>query len=159
MQKKWSIGIIVGVVLLAGVGGAGIYAARNYCQKVGLSRTARLQADSPVYMDLLYLNTINGLKLTPTQAQAILPLVEKLKDADSSSTAELSKEIYAQLNAQQYLVLESGNGPRRVMGIREMPMMEGRLHTNGDNHGQSVRQAALPDVVIKQLKDLAAQAQ
>jgi hypothetical protein len=157
MSKKWLFGILIAVILLAGAGGVCVYSVRLCCQHVILNQQARLQAENPVWEDLLSLNISNDLKITRAQAQIILPLAEKLRDSDIKTAADLTRQIYAQLNGQQYLALQRGNGQRKMAGMRQNSMNRYNSTINRGDKGQMMRQAALPDIVIKQLKDLAAQ--
>lgn len=167
MQKKWIYGCIIGAVLLVGAAGACFYSysARMHQQRVNATQKTGLQTAAPVYMDLLYLNSTADLKITPAQAKTILPLVEKLKAADVKTVPDLSKQIYTQLDAPQYLALQSrsrepGMGYMKESHIRGRRTVDkDRLEAKRNYSGQMLRQAALPDILIRDLKNLAAQTQ
>jgi len=112
--------------------------------------------NNPVYADLFLLNSSN-LRLNAEQAKAILPLVEQMKNADSAANRELARQVYAQLNSQQYQALLTRGNSRSGINSRweHHPAMMNRTKYHGTTKDQSLRLAALPDLVVKQLQEIA----
>ncbi|MGE5415850.1 MAG: hypothetical protein ACM3UZ_03660 [Acidobacteriota bacterium] len=187
MNKKWIYGIgaaLVVVVAIALIAGACFHHRFD-----GRFSDRNASLASPVLSDLMYVGTSPDLKLTPEQAKAILPLVEKLnklsatkvtdetkEEANQKAIADLNKQIYAQLTVQQYQALNSkdkiaanGNMPPQFLGKVKMDKrghgeereFRGKDEFSGCGnmcgYGQgSARTQAMPDIVIKMLKDISA---
>jgi hypothetical protein len=153
-DKKWVYGLAIGLVVLIALGAGCYYKAHS----AWAARQAQLYTgvNNPVYADLFLLNSSN-LRLNPEQARAILPLVEQMKNADSAANRELARQVYAQLNSQQYQALLTRDNSRQRFNSRleYHPAMMNRTQYQGTTKDQSVRLAALPDLVIKQLQEIA----
>lgn len=153
-NKKWVYGLVIGLVVLVALGAGCSYKARS----TWAANQARLYTgvNNPVWADLFLLNSSN-LKLNTEQAKAILPLVEQIKTADSITSQELARQVYAQLNSQQYqALLAQGNArQKRISRINHHRPMMSRTGLYGDGKDQSIRLAALPDLVVKQLQEIA----
>lgn len=119
-----------------------------------------------VEQDLLYLDTASTLKLSPDQAKAILPLIEKMSTSSTNSSPsinDLAKQVYENITPVQYQALIDYGKP--VTGNVEM---EGQDDKKGNRRGDSrefketehnskgtadPKADALKDIVIKMLKD------
>ena len=107
LNKKWYLLLVTVLVIGAGSGAAAKY---YYRQQFEIARQANigLQTVRVVDMDLLYLENTSTTKLSPGQAKAILPLIEKLPTANASSSptaTDLTKQIYENLSPVQYQAL------------------------------------------------------
>ncbi|MEQ8174008.1 MAG: hypothetical protein ABRQ26_02980 [Syntrophomonadaceae bacterium] len=154
-DKKWVYGLVIGLVVLIALGAGCCYKARSSW----VARQAQLYTgvNNPVYGELFLLNS-SSLKLNAEQARAILPLVEQMKNADSATSQELARQVYVQLNSQQYQALLARGNSRQKANSRveqHRPIMN-RNNLYEKNNGHSQLLAALPDLVVKQLQEIAA---
>ena len=112
------------------------------------------------YSDLLYLENTNDLKLTPDQAKALVPLVEKLSTTtDKTAVSELEKNIYTQLTPQQYYALLKGSdnepkGKSEKRYGRHKDESEGSFERGGREDDERGRSDTIKDVVLKMLNDI-----
>ncbi|AET68447.1 hypothetical protein Desor_2918 [Desulfosporosinus orientis DSM 765] len=113
LNRKWYL-LLVLVILL---GGGGSFAAKYYLRQ---QFQKNMQANAGVHMtmsveqDLLYLDNTSSLKLSPDQAKAILPLVEKMSNSDTNSSVsinDLAKQVYESLTPVQYQALTHYGNP------------------------------------------------
>lgn len=161
INKKWYLLLIA--VLILGIAG-GIIAKKSIKYRYARlrSREAPLQAFQQVCMDLIYLEKFQTLKVTPEQAKEILPLVDQLSAAASSSQPTLAKQIYGTLTPQQYEILLERQDI--LAGGRERERYHKRGFHGGResggqrrflrdrNHYWDAKQQALGDVVIRMLR-------
>ncbi|NTW04896.1 MAG: hypothetical protein HGA27_02085 [Peptococcaceae bacterium] len=113
---------------------------------------------SSVYRDLILLENTGNLRISSEQAKAILPLVEKMSNAEDEVKTDLSNQVYSQLNPQQIqLLLNKGDNfrqdrkevsPRGEDEFSKREFEKPRLRENNDILVQS-----LPEVTIKMLKE------
>lgn len=156
-NKKWVYGLVIALVAIIALGAGVCFKARS----VMVAKQAQMYTgvNNPVYSELFLLNSSN-LKLNAEQAKAVLPLLEQMKNADSTTSQELARQIYARLNSQQYQALLARGDFRQYRGNSRMDqrrMMMNRDSHYGKNKGQSQLLAALPDLVVKQLQEIAAE--
>ncbi|MDP4094331.1 MAG: hypothetical protein Q8920_13325 [Bacillota bacterium] len=159
VKKKWIIiTAIILVVLIAG----GITASvlhENFEHRDGGHKNSN---EYQVYSNLLYLENTDALKLTSEQAKALLPLVQKLPNTNSTTQPGVLKSIYEQLTPQQYYTLFTGTN--NYVGEKGHGKM-GRGGFGGmrgfapERNKTSVMSDTLKDVVIKMLKDKSQSAQ
>ena len=170
INRKWFYLLVIIAILVIGGGIAGKVVHERHEKNGGKYSPA--VADS-VYLDLLYLESSDNLKITPDQAKAILPLVEKLAAGTTTAQLDLVQKIYSTLSPQQYQALlnsgsnypapKKGEKPNR-RGIRDelkgwkggdnREGIEGSLHNNfnmGRKGLNSSREEALGSVIIKML--------
>lgn len=156
MNKKWIIGIIAAVAVAALAVTAGCYS----CHRNWEDRDGRTYHQSiSVYRDLMTLSQRPDNGLTQEQAKALLPLVQKLSAAnDQTAARELTRKIYAELTVAQYQALSRmdarqnmGMGPNAGPGM--MNSKQFRSQRFERNTLNSDRDLALPDMVIKMLKE------
>lgn len=113
---------------------------------------------SAVYRDLILLENTVNLKISPEQAKAILPLVEKMTNADDNVKTDLSNQVYSQLNPQQIqLLLNRGDSIRQERksgsprGEDEFSKREFENIKSRENNDILVQ--SLPEVTIRMLKE------
>ena len=155
MNKKWVYGMVIALIIIVAAGvGFSVRTYNNYQTRL----TSSYQVSNPVYQDLFALNNSSGLKLNADQAKAILPILEQLKSADYKTGLSLTKEVYAQLNPQQYQALAArDNNVRRNLPNNHRSVMMRHDYRGRISYGQDARAAALPDLVVKQLQTIAGQ--
>jgi len=166
IKKRWYVVLIV--VLILAIGGA-VGSRVFHRQKVSSARLAQAQVQTvmQVGQDLLYLENFDTLKVTPKQAKDILPLMDKLRTADSAVQSDFAKQIYGTLSPSQYAGLLSKKEPDQKGGLgrgnrgksfREEKNLRGRDQENleegtGFAGRNNSLQDALPNIVTKMLQD------
>ncbi len=172
INKKWYL-LLIAVLILGIAGGIIVKKSIKYRYARLRSREAPLQAFQQVCMDLIYLEKFQTLKVTPEQAKEILPLVDQLSAAGSSSKPTLAKQIYGTLTPQQYEILLERQDilaggrereryhKRGFHGERDFDDWffhggresgEQRRFLRDRNHYWDAKQQALGDVVIRMLR-------
>ena len=154
MKKKWLCLIAVVVVLLLA---AGIAAAALH-ERFDRHEGERSAATYQTYYDLLYLENVDTLKLTPDQAKTLEPLVEKLNAASDKTTKnDLEKNIYMQLTPQQYYAVLNNGNQNVMMSKRDEhgrfgEGFSGRFQRGFDEEKGSSPADSIKDVVLNMLK-------
>ena len=170
VNKKWYLLLILVVLLILGIGG-GIVVRKSIRHHYARARSAGMymQMFREVCTDLVYLEKFQMLRVTPEQAQKMLPLVDQLSAAGPPSQAPLAKQIYGALTPQQYGALLDrpdilpGGSPWDHKGKRCFLQRawffhgdrEFEKHKGFSREGylyESPKQQALGDVMIKMLK-------
>jgi len=135
LNKKWYLLLVAVLVIGAGSGMAAKFYYRQQFEKARQANIG-LQIVRLVDMDLLYLEDTSTTKLSPDQAKAILPLIEKLSTANSSSSpsvTDLTKQIYENLFPVQYQALMN-HGKLGTGNDYKEREDDKRGHRREDNH-------------------------
>lgn len=158
IKKRWYF--LIALILLVAIGGGFSYRWMMHDRTSQVSRQSQ-QAYQLVCSDLLYLENFQTMKITQDEAKTILPLMDQLAaSTDPNIQSGLTKEIYGQLNPQQYeslLQQQKSNNESRVKGKDyERGLDKKEEDFNGDRklkNGSSIREQALGNVVQKMLTD------
>lgn len=164
INRKWFYLLIVIVIMVIGGGIAGEVVHERH-EKNGEKYNPAVA--NSVYLDLLYLENNDSLKVTPDQAKAILPLIEKLAADTTTAQIDLVQKIYSSLSPQQYQALLNGgsnylvpkNGGKQEK--RDDVRNEWKGRQGGENRDENMkmgkkgfnspREEALGSVIIKML--------
>lgn len=164
IKKKWYL-LLLALLIIGAAGGAAAHVRYEPLHEQQKAAQASAQAYREVYTDLLYLENFATLKVTPDQAKEILPLIDQLTAADSSTQAELAKQVYSVLTPLQYQALLSHQGSLNHESTKNGRDDRDKSERHGfdqDSNGrenfdgkdiQSPREQALEGVVSKMLKD------
>ncbi|EGW36886.1 hypothetical protein [Desulfosporosinus sp. OT] len=164
-NKKWYL-LLVLIILLGACGGlaARFYLRQQFQQNMQVNIGAQMARS--VEQDLLYLDNTSTLKLSPDQAKAILPLIEKVSTSNTNSSPsinDLAKQIYEILNPVQYQALIDSS--KSVAGNVEEKRQDGKKGNRRENSREFEKSEhitkgitdpkvdALKDIVIKMLKE------
>lgn len=173
INKKWFY--VLFILIILGIGGAALkfIHERNDEDK---AENNYLEKANPMYLDLLYLESSDNLKISPEQAKVILPLVEKVDKSNSQTEFNLLKSIYSELNPQQYQAILTRNDnynnkndnqdrhwerkeERRgdEDNRKEYDNREEKRFGEGDNRENfnDLRELSLSNVILKTLKERA----
>ena len=162
LKKKWYLLLVL--ILLLGAGGG--LAAKYYFRQQNIQANIGVQLTRSVEQDLLYLDNNSTLKLSPDQAKAILPLIEKMSTSNANSSpsiSDLTKQVYEILSPVQYQALidygEPGTGKvesEREYGKKGNRRGDGREFEKVEFNSKGIgdpKADALKDIVIKMLKE------
>lgn len=157
LNKKWYLLLVLILFLGTCAGAAKFY----FRQQANVVQTAR-----SVEQDLLYLDNTSTLKLSPDQAKAMLPLIEKMSTSNTTSSpsiSDLAKQVYEILSPVQYQALTAYGklGTGKVESEREYGKKGNRRGDSRElekaifnSKGIGDPKAdALNDIVIKMLKE------
>ena len=168
VKKRWYLLLIV--VLIIG-GSAAVRFDHAYQNKTLASGEMGSQIYRQVDLDLIHLENFVTAKITPVQAKAMLPLVERLSSTtDPNTQLDLAKQVYGMLTPVQYAILMDGKnvssidqpnkGKQNDRDNRDMN--EGQDSKGQDSREgggfywkghQDPKEQALGSVVIKMLND------
>ena len=103
-----------------------------------------------VCYNLLYLENTDNMKLSSDEAKALIPLVQKLSTTSTKTNqTDLIKNIYKQLNSQQYYaLLNNGNN------LSGENRNEGKDRFEKDKNKENIMGDTSKDIVVKMLNDV-----
>ena len=174
IKKRWYLLLVIVVII---GGSAAVHFKQEVRSKALASANMGSQVNRQVDTDLVLLETFASAKVTPVQAKAILPLMEKLStETDPTIQSDLAKQVYGMLTPAQYsLLMDSQNktvgsttqanqgdpksrdnkGGKDVRGSKGHDGGEGGSY--GVNNSQDPKEQALSNVVLKMLNDRSAE--
>jgi hypothetical protein len=156
VKRKWMY-LVVAIIVVGLAGGITAKALHERCE--GKNGENKEITSYQTYYDLLYLENTTDLKISPEQAKALVPVVEKLSTAtDKTTVTDLEKSIYKLLTPEQYYALLNGSNTninekgRGKSGQRKGGFEGGFMRGEGFDKGKGLEDT-IKDVVLNMLKD------
>ncbi|ODA38795.1 hypothetical protein [Desulfosporosinus sp. BG] len=165
LNKKWYL-LLALIILLGGGGGIAAKFYSRQQQQMNMQANVAAQMARSVEQDLVVLDNSSTLKLSPEQAKAILPLIEKMPAATTTSSPsinDLVKQVYEILTPVQYQTLtDYGKSVTKNIDKERQDGEEGnqrgerREFQKAEHNTKGIadpKTDAIQDIVIKMLKE------